>query len=393
MTEPVRDLVLFCGAGGASEGLVRAGWSPAVCVDGWDKACLAHRRWRPELPVVQARIESAATLLDSDFRFVWASPSCKPWSTANRTPKRGKAHPEYYSLAHLVRQAFGSWRCRWLVIENVGGLVWSREGRVEVDELRAEVEKFRLKLSIPRGGTIASNTLGVAQLRRRVFLVVGPAYVAIRPGGEWIPPAGVPELLWEASERASTSAILTDDHAAKWAPDYRNPRAAAGIVDASEPSRHANWTRASMAVGADHGRGGAFFSTHQRAQPAPMACEGSKGSWDAKFTNARASAGVVCDEWGRANGAKRLRTQRAVEAGEHPGQSKTRDGHREERNGTGRTLAECCALQQIPPEILAGFSKKDAHALVGNAVPPPVAEHIGRLILRADAARATGEGR
>lgn len=373
---PAKDLVLFCGAGGASEGLVRAGWSPAVCVDGWDKACLAHRRWRPELAVVQARVDGSEKLLDSDFRFVWASPSCKPWSTANRTPKRGKAHPEYYSLSYLVRQAFGCWRARWLVIENVGGLVWSKEGRVEVDELRAEVARFGLQLSQPKGGgTIASNTLGVAQLRRRVFLIVGPRLVSIRPGGQWIPPAGVPELLWEQAERASTSAILTDDHAAKWSAGYRagaavcrtdnhGTRAPRGVVDASAHGRHSNWTR---------------------AQPAPMACEGSKGPWDAKFTNTRASAGVVCDEWGRVNGAERLRARRSVEAGESAGQSKTRDAR---KTGTGRALAECCALQQVPIEILAGFTKKDSHALVGNAVPPPVAEHIGRLILRADSGMA-----
>lgn len=55
-----RDLVLFAGMGGVTDGLVRAGWRPAVCVDAWDAACVAHRRWHPEIPIVQARVAADA---------------------------------------------------------------------------------------------------------------------------------------------------------------------------------------------------------------------------------------------------------------------------------------------------------------------------------------------
>lgn len=333
------DLVLFCGLGGATEGLVRAGWDVGACVDAWPEALEAHQRWRPELFTRELYVETAHEVLEGAYDRVWASPSCKPWSTANRTPKRGKAHPEYYSLAHLVRQAFGAWRARWLVIENVGGLIWSQEGRVEIAELEAEVARWPgLRLSRPRGGCIASNTLGVAQLRRRVFLVVGPAYVSLRPGGVDLPRAGTGAQLWEAGE-ASTAAILCDDHAAKWSAEYRGKRAAAGLV-ANERGRvnGAARLRATRSVARAE-------NTHDR---------------------------------------KRLRAERSVEAGEHLGQSKTPDGHREERTNTGRSLVECCALQQIPEWVVAGFTKRAAHEMVGNAVPPAVAEHIGRLVLEAD---------
>ncbi len=301
---------------------MRAGWDIGLCVDGWKAACEAHLRWRPELPVTEARCEVAHLLDPGPFRYVWASPSCKPWSTANRTPKRGLRHDEYYPLTLLVEQAFDAWRARWLVIENVGGLVWSREGREEVERLRLAVAKRGLRLSLPPRGTIASNTLGVAQLRRRVFLIVGPDFVSIRPGGGWIPPAGVEPILWEAEERASTAAILGDDHPAKWKADYRSPRASRGVVDASGPSRHANWT------------------------------------------GARAGRGVTA-------------------TGE--GDSTSQDPRSREVNNTGRTLAECCELQQIPPFVVAGLTKRVAHALVGNAVPASCSQHIGRLVLEADA--------
>lgn len=369
-----QDLVLFSGCGGTTEGLVAAGWNVGACVDYWDKACQAHKRWRPEIPVVQADCKTAHKALRGPFRFVWASPSCKPWSTANRTPKRGKAHPEYYSLAHLARQTFNAWRAKWLVIENVGGLVWSKEGALEVEELRVEVAQLGLKLSMPPRGTIASNTLGVAQLRRRVFLIVGPEYVSIRPGGEWIPPAGVGELLWEAAERASTSAILTDDHPEKSSQGYR----------------------------------------HKRTQPPAMACEGSKGSWAvgfartepiveagetlgrhrtrAEFARAEATIGTDAHPLRSVNKRKHARAERGVVDASLPsrhanwtgapraGRGVTASGEdthsstdqrSREVNHTGRTLAECCELQHIPAFVVEGFNKRDAHALVGNAVPPP----------------------
>mgnify|MGYP001612357014 FL=1 len=347
----MRAVVFMCGAGGATRGLVDAGLDIRVGVDWWQPACVANRRWLPDHPVVRARCEDAHRILRGPFDAAWASPSCKPWSTANRTASRGTNHREYYPLPLLLEQCFDYLGVRWLVIENVGGLIWSKEGREEMGRFSAAVAKRGLKLSMPKGGgTIASNTLGVAQLRRRVFLVVGSRYVSIRPGSELIPPAGTPPMLWE-TETAEIGSVLRGDRGEGKDHDWphRAGRADRGVVDASVPSRHANWTRA--------------------------------------------EAGVVANEWGRVNGAKRLREQRAqrsVEPGEHPGQHKTRDGHREERSGMGRSLADCCALQQVPPWVVEGFSKRVAHELIGNAVPPPVAEHIGRLILEADAQMEVG---
>ena len=53
-------------------------------------------------------------------------------------------------------------------------------------------------------------------------------------------------------------------------------------------------------------------------------------------------------------------------------------------NATGRTLAECCELQQVPMAPLDGFTKSAAYALVGNAVPPVMAEHVIRTVLQYD---------
>jgi site-specific DNA-cytosine methylase len=348
MGESVTDLVLFSGMGGTSDGLVKAGWKVGLCVDYWDKACVAHQRWHPTIPVAQARCEQLP--ISGPVRLVWASPSCKPWSTANRTPLRGKAHPEYFSLAGLVRQVFGDYHAQWLVIENVGGLIWSREGVIEVAELRAEVARMGLALSQPKNGVIASNTLGVAQLRRRVFLIVGPRLVSIRPGSELLPAAGVPPMLWETAEVPHGQAIMAcEGTKGSWEAESRWPkRAEAETV-----------LRGDCGPGKDH-------------------------NWK------RAAAGVVADEWGRVNGAVRLKQHRAertaILTDDHPNKWATEYSAAPQK--TGRSLAECAALQMVPLEPLAGFSKRDSHALVGNAVPPPVAEHIGRIDLDALAFRS-----
>lgn len=177
----MRAHVLFCGLGGSTEGMVRAGLDVRGAVDAWPIAVEAHRRWHPSIPVVEGRVEDAVDLLDAEpVDIVWASPSCRPWSTANRTPKRGPLHPDYYPLAELVRQAFDGFGARWLVIENVGGLIWSREGKVEMGLLAAEVRR--------RSGLTWTTTVvracdhGVPQLRRRPIIVVGPVLCPILAG-------------------------------------------------------------------------------------------------------------------------------------------------------------------------------------------------------------------
>lgn len=292
---------LFCGMGGATAGLRRAGLNVVAAVDRWPQAVEAHRRWHPNVPVIEADVAKWDHVPIPPPFLVWTSPSCKPWSVANRTKKRGEAHPEYYPLTDLV-QKYARWQAKWLVIENVCGLAWSREGEEELARLDAEVRRQNLKVTF---SIIPSNSVGVAQLRRRLFIVIGRSHVRIFPGSDWIP-----------SEKA------------------------AGAVDASLPSR-------------------------------PVI----------------ARPGVVGDEWGRVNGAIRLKAQRAVEASEHVGRLRMRNGIPESKPH-GRTLAECCDLQQVPMSVVEGLSKHIAHELVGNCVPPPLAEHAARTML--EHARLTG---
>ena len=65
-------VALFCGAGGATHGMVRAGLDVVMAVDAWPVACEAHRRWAPTIPVQEGRCEDVAARAE----FVNAHPHC-----------------------------------------------------------------------------------------------------------------------------------------------------------------------------------------------------------------------------------------------------------------------------------------------------------------------------
>lgn len=99
-------LDLFCGAGGASAGLSRAGFK----VTGVDIIDQPHYPWPLDF-----REEDALTTSLDGFDFIWASPPCQDYSSLKgfATHKRGK-------LIDAVRERLQASGMPW-VIENVVG--------------------------------------------------------------------------------------------------------------------------------------------------------------------------------------------------------------------------------------------------------------------------------
>lgn len=158
---------LFAGMGGATEGMQRAGLTVEVAVDRDPAAVKAHREWHPTVPVLERDVSTVESEKLAG-RFVWASPSCKPWSTANRV-RRGRDHPEYYPLARLAEQTR---KAACVVIENVAGLVTERDGREELARMDDALGGRAYSVHV-----LPSNEHGVPQLRRRAIIVIGPFVV------------------------------------------------------------------------------------------------------------------------------------------------------------------------------------------------------------------------
>lgn len=102
----LRAIDLFCGAGGASMGIHRAGFE-VVGVD---------IKPQPRYPFkfIQA---DALTVDLSGFDFVWASPPCQRYTQAQNASKNAHAHPD---LIPPVRAKLTAWGGPW-IMENVVG--------------------------------------------------------------------------------------------------------------------------------------------------------------------------------------------------------------------------------------------------------------------------------
>lgn len=176
----MRAVDLFCGYGGATAGMLAAGLTVEAAYDRDEAAIAAHKQWHP---TVACENRDIGTVGPGELagRFVWASPSCKPWSTANRR-RRGQDHPEYYPLDRLVTQAR---HATVLVIENVAGLVTEKDGQAELKRMERALHGRPYSVHV-----LPSNEYGVPQLRRRAFIVVG-AFV-----------------MWQRGERVPTEAAV-----------------------------------------------------------------------------------------------------------------------------------------------------------------------------------------
>lgn len=114
---------LFCGAGGLSLGLQRAGWDHLLAVDHWSDAIATHQKNFPE----QAAIKADVSLLDarrlrklvSDSPdWVVGGPPCQGFSTVGRRERDDPRNRLVYEFARIVDVL----QPQGVLIENVVGL-------------------------------------------------------------------------------------------------------------------------------------------------------------------------------------------------------------------------------------------------------------------------------
>jgi len=317
---------LFCGAGGLSLGLERAGFTPVMALDANRDAIATYKTAFPAAKAVEDTVDGY------DFRqwrgvdLVAGGPPCQPFSNGG---KRLASKDERDMIPHFAR-AVNEIMPRAFIMENVAGLLAPRNS----DYLSEILSFFSEKYTILPPRLVNAADYGVPQKRVRVVLI-GLMKGAIdfpaptHSPGRYLT-AGSVLRRGEARGRPNPSRVF---YAKK--PDLR-------------PSPFA----------------GQLFNGGGRAinldQPAPTILASAGGNKTHFIDELDAVPPYH----------KHLLEGGRPRCGELPG-------------GRRLTVLESALLQTFPAEMLFSGSRSSQYAQIGNAVPPRLAEVIGASVARA----------
>ena len=224
---------LFAGAGGASLGLLRTGYTEVRAVEWNADACATRREGGLRCDEGDVRDPKHYEGVTADA--LWSSFPCQAWSTAGK--RLGKDDPRngWPWTVDVIDQV----KPRWFMAENVPGLTFHRggcNGRCVDDCARLYLEgtilaDLRARFAVVEWRVLDAARYGVPQNRERLFIVAGPR--AIRWPTETHAP---PEELRQGG--------LFGDSRRPWVTvrqalnlDARYARVASGIAE-SDPGTH-----------------------------------------------------------------------------------------------------------------------------------------------------------
>jgi DNA (cytosine-5)-methyltransferase 1 len=318
---------LFAGAGGLSTGLARCGFAPILAVESDAEACETYAALHPDTELEPAPIEELSFRdLRGSVALVAAGPPCQPFSTggkrlADEDPRDG--FPELLRALDEIRPD----AC---LIENVAGLD-GPAGRPYLMNLLDDLVRSGFTVSMT---VLNAADYGIPQKRRRVFIA------GLRGGREFLFPRRT------------------------HGPGRRWPWRASGSVIGIEPFGEPNPSIVTFAKRPDvrpSPYDGHLFNGGGRAieleAPAPTILATAGGN-KTPFVD---SLSVVPEYHAR------------LLAGGRPRQGKVPGARR-------LTVEECAALQTFPPGTRFAGARSTRYTHVGNAVPPDLAEKIGRAL-------------
>lgn len=161
---------LFCGAGGFSTGLLRAGFNVVCAVDSWNKAVASYRLnfTHPCLDADVAKltgklIRSTASLGEIDVDLVVGGPPCQGFSIQRIGPDCDSRNSLVLQYARLLEELAP----RMFVMENVPGLLGKR-GRPLIE---AFLERMTAADYEAEAHIVNAADYGVPQVRKRVIVV------------------------------------------------------------------------------------------------------------------------------------------------------------------------------------------------------------------------------
>lgn len=380
----MRCVELFAGAGGAALGLEAAGIEHAALCE-WDAHACATLQAAGLGPVVEGDVrdlDAIEAVAGPSCDLLWSSFPCQAFSAAG---KRLGASDKRNGWPWTV-DALDRFRPRWFLAENVRGLIThSTEGHPDPFKCpRCYFEgvilpQLRARFSDVGWWLLDAADYGVPQHRRRVIIWAGPAPVKAPRPTHGDPAAarqgtlfGPGVLPW-----VSMGEALGVTMGERCIGGGRNPTADEGdqrtyrdltdepstTMTAVQIGNAGPWVVAAGETGAGRPR--------LVSQSAPTI--GAKGT--AYLLRPSPTVSAVGECKGSGPGGNPQKMQRASDA---------------LYLATGRrrlTVAECAALQGFPADHPWQGTKTAQYRQVGNAVPPRVAEVVGRAVMAAEATR------
>jgi len=317
---------LFCGAGGLSLGLKRAGFAPVVALDFDPHATKTFKYNFPKIPVITSDIAKVDWKpYRQHIDLVAGGPPCQPFSVAGDQKAATDSRDMLPEFVRAVREL----RPRAFLLENVAGLASKRHLPYFLSRLNELAESgYEVKFEI-----LNAADFGVPQDRKRVIAIgfrKGPFQFPVPSHG---PKRKVPH-------RASQEVLLNAPH------DEPNR---AIVTYAKKPV-----LRPSPFAGMLVNGGGRPIDLNRPSQTIPASAGGNRthiidrGQMLVEYhhyllNGGEPRAGVV-------NGVRRL------------------------------TVRESARLQSFPDEFEFAGERSAQYRQVGNAVPPLLSEAIGKAI-------------
>ena len=321
-------LELFAGTGGASLGLHRAGWEAVACVE---RAPAAVRTLRAAgLPAVEADVnlvDFAAWAGKVDL--LWASPPCQPGSMAGKRLGGQDERDGWPATLRAIDEAQPS----WFLAENVLGWSYHADacsldrGGCPACHYTHVLDQISLRCSVSGVWRLDAANFGVPQRRRRLIVWGGP-------------------LPLDEEGPAPTHAAPTEADGLG-----RAPWETLGEAVGDTLNRESCSARACYPCDGSHGR--ACSEPWRFEAPSPTLT-----TTEVKGTRAGAP------DWTFNGGPDRASDAAFLAAGIRR-----------------VTVQEALILQGFPADWPVQGTVEEQYTQAGNAVPPPLAEAVARLVL------------
>ena len=160
---------LFCGAGGLSHGLTQAGYNPVLGLDFDEEALASYAANHRETPVIGRDIsrvsgaEIKKIIGKRQVDLLAGGPSCQGFSTHG---KREADDPRNFLFKHFMRVT-EEIKPRWVLIENVKGLLTYRDGYFR-NVICESLQRLGYEVACK---VLCAADYGVPQFRHRIFFI------------------------------------------------------------------------------------------------------------------------------------------------------------------------------------------------------------------------------